>query len=41
MKKMILILLGISLIALAATSAVHADSNCDDSDPGNVPIKFE
>jgi hypothetical protein len=41
MKKLILILLGALLIGLAATSAALADSNCDSSDPGNVPLQFE
>ena len=41
MKKLILILLGVILVALAVTSAARADSNCDNSDPGNVPLQFE
>jgi hypothetical protein len=38
MKKLILILLGAILVALAAMSAAKAD--CD-SDPGNPPNSFE
>ena len=41
MKKLILILLGAVLVGLAATSAARADSNCDNSDPGNVSVTFE
>ena len=38
MKKLILILLGVILAALATASAAKAD--CD-SDPGNPPNSFE
>jgi len=38
MKKLILILIGAILVALAATSAVKAD--CD-TDPGDLPNFFE
>jgi hypothetical protein len=41
MKKLILMLLTAIALAFAIRTAVHADSNCDSSDPGNVSITFE